>query len=60
MSGSVWTKLVRDSKRRGCIYDAVDDKNLRDAMNDAMLKVDMSDAFSSFSSLSIRRGRMNA
>ncbi|CAF2042637.1 unnamed protein product [Brassica napus] len=60
MSGSVWTKLVRDSKRRGCFYDAIDDKNLRDAMDDAMVKVDMSDAFSSFSSLSIRRGRMNA
>ncbi|KAH0910489.1 hypothetical protein HID58_033810 [Brassica napus] len=44
MSGSVWTKLVRDSKRRGCFYDAIDDKNLRDAMNDAMLKVDMSDS----------------
>ncbi|KAH0850115.1 hypothetical protein HID58_095770 [Brassica napus] len=60
MSGSVWTKLVRDSKRRGCFYDAIDDKNLRDAMNDAMLKVDMSDVYSSFGSLSIRRGRMNA
>ncbi|KAF8077354.1 hypothetical protein N665_1044s0014 [Sinapis alba] len=60
MSGSVWTKLIRDSKRRGCFYDAVDDKNLGDAMNDAMLKVDMSDVYSSFQSLSIRRGRMNA
>ncbi|CAH8387938.1 unnamed protein product [Eruca vesicaria subsp. sativa] len=60
MSGSVWTELVSDSKRRGCFYDAVDDKNLRDAMNDAMLNVDMSDAYSSFQSLSIRRGRMNA
>ncbi|XP_018452658.2 helicase SEN1-like isoform X2 [Raphanus sativus] len=60
MSGSVWTKLIRESKRRGCFYDAVDDKNLRDAMNDAMLKVDMSDVYSSFQSLSMRRGRMNA
>lgn len=60
MSGSVWTKLIRDSKRRGCFYDAVDDKNLREAMNDAMLKVDTSDVYSSFQSLSIRRGRMNA
>ncbi|CAH2071519.1 unnamed protein product, partial [Thlaspi arvense] len=57
LSGSIWGKLIRDSKRRGCFYDAVDDKNLRDAMSDALLKVDMSDAYSSFRSLSIRQGR---
>jgi|APAra0007618257_1042622.scaffolds.fasta_scaffold04688_3 senataxin len=55
-------KLVRDSKRRGCFYDAVDDKNLRDAMNNALPKhkVDMSDVYSSFRSLSIRKERINA
>ncbi|CAL9232955.1 unnamed protein product [Arabidopsis halleri] len=60
LSGSIWTKLVRDSKRRGCFYDAVDDKDLRDAMNNALPKVDMSDVWSSFRSLSIRKERRNA
>ncbi|VYS61904.1 unnamed protein product [Arabidopsis thaliana] len=62
LSGSIWKKLVRDSKRRGCFYDAVDDKNLRDAMNNALPKhkVDMSDVYSSFRSLSIRKERINA
>ncbi|XP_010468205.1 PREDICTED: uncharacterized ATP-dependent helicase C29A10.10c-like [Camelina sativa] len=59
-SGSIWTKLVRDSKIRGCFYNAVEEKNLRDAMNNALPKVDMSDVYSSFQSLSIRRERRNA
>ncbi|KAJ0264867.1 DNA2/NAM7 helicase-like [Hirschfeldia incana] len=59
MSGSVWTKLIRDSKRRGCFYDAADDNNVREAMNAAIPKLDKSDVYSSFQSLSIRRGRMN-
>ncbi|WZY74076.1 hypothetical protein YC2023_006316 [Brassica napus] len=57
---SIWTKLIRDSKRRGCFHDAANDKNLREVMNDALLEVDMSDVFSSFQSLSIRKGRRNA
>ncbi|KAF3602149.1 hypothetical protein F2Q69_00038931 [Brassica cretica] len=62
LSDSIWTKLIRDSKRRGCFYDAVNDKNLREreVMNDALLEVGMSDVFSSFRSLSIRKGRRNA
>ncbi|KAL0847962.1 hypothetical protein Bca101_021209 [Brassica carinata] len=60
LSDSIWTKLIRDSKRRGFFYDAVNDKNLREVMNDALLEVDMSDVFSSFQSLSIRKGRRNA
>lgn len=60
LSDSIWTKLLRDSKRRGFFYDAVNDKNLREVMNDALLEVDMSDVFSSFQSLSIRKGRRNA
>ncbi|XP_010435547.1 PREDICTED: helicase sen1 [Camelina sativa] len=36
-SGSIWAKLRRDSKRRKCFYDAIDDKGLRGAMNDALL-----------------------
>ncbi|KAL1198953.1 putative helicase MAGATAMA 3 [Cardamine amara subsp. amara] len=60
LSGSIWTKLIRDAKRRGCFYQAIDEKNLRDAMNDALLKVDMTDVYSSFRSLSIRKARRNA
>ncbi|CAN6992216.1 unnamed protein product, partial [Brassica rapa subsp. trilocularis] len=60
LSDSIWTKLIRDSKRRGCFHDAANDKNLREVMNDALLEVDMSDVFSSFQSLSIRKGRRNA
>ncbi|CDY22185.1 BnaC01g39160D [Brassica napus] len=55
LSDSIWTKLIRDSKRRGCFHDAANDKNLREVMNDALLEVDMSDVFSSFQSLSIRK-----
>ncbi|CAA7045960.1 unnamed protein product [Microthlaspi erraticum] len=39
LSGSIWAKLVMDSKRRKCFFDAKDNKKLRDAMNDALLKV---------------------
>ncbi|CAN6926587.1 unnamed protein product [Brassica oleracea] len=60
LSDSIWTKLKRDSKRRGCFYDAVNDKNLREVMNDALLEVGSSDVFSSFQSLSIRKGGRNA
>uniref|UniRef100_A0A1J3JVN5 Putative helicase MAGATAMA 3 n=1 Tax=Noccaea caerulescens TaxID=107243 RepID=A0A1J3JVN5_NOCCA len=59
LSGTIWTKLIRESRRRKCFYDAVDDNNLRDAMNDALLKVDMTDVFSSFKSLSLRKERIN-
>ncbi|CAA7019671.1 unnamed protein product [Microthlaspi erraticum] len=60
LSGTIWTKLIRESRRRGCFFDAVDDSNLRTAMNEALHNVDMSDVFSSFGSLSIRKERINA
>ncbi|KAL1197110.1 hypothetical protein V5N11_001991 [Cardamine amara subsp. amara] len=44
LSGSIWVKLISESRTRGCFYDAVDDKNLRDAMNDALLE-DVSSSF---------------
>ncbi|XP_023635596.1 LOW QUALITY PROTEIN: probable helicase MAGATAMA 3 [Capsella rubella] len=50
-SGSIWAKLIRDSKRRKCFYDAKDDKRLRVAMNDALLKVDKSDVCTRLSTL---------
>ncbi|KAL1197106.1 putative helicase MAGATAMA 3 [Cardamine amara subsp. amara] len=56
LSGSIWANLISESRTRGCFYDVVDDKNLRDAMNEALLE----DVSSSFGSLSIRSGRRNA
>ncbi|KAG7543570.1 P-loop containing nucleoside triphosphate hydrolase [Arabidopsis thaliana x Arabidopsis arenosa] len=38
MSGSIWAKLISESRTRGCFYDAADEKNLRDAMNEALLE----------------------
>ncbi|KAG7543572.1 P-loop containing nucleoside triphosphate hydrolase [Arabidopsis thaliana x Arabidopsis arenosa] len=58
LSGSIWAKLISESRTRRCFYDAADEKNLRDAMNEALLE----DVSSSFGSLSIRSGygRRNA
>ncbi|CAH8371855.1 unnamed protein product [Eruca vesicaria subsp. sativa] len=49
LSGSIWGKLISESRSRGCFFDATDEKNLRDAMNDALLE----DVSSSFGALSI-------
>ncbi|EFH46766.1 hypothetical protein ARALYDRAFT_355656 [Arabidopsis lyrata subsp. lyrata] len=58
LSGSFWAKMISESRTRGCFYDAADEKNLRDAMSDALLE----DVSSSLGSLSIRSGygRRNA
>ncbi|KAL0898632.1 hypothetical protein Bca101_082593 [Brassica carinata] len=53
LSGSIWGKLISESRSRGCFFDAADEKNLRDAMNDALLE----DVSSSFGSLSIGNRR---
>ncbi|CAH2079587.1 unnamed protein product [Thlaspi arvense] len=55
LSGSIWAKLMTESRTRGCFYDAKDESNLRDAMNDALVE----DVSSIFGSLSIRNGRRN-
>ncbi|XP_019089194.1 PREDICTED: uncharacterized ATP-dependent helicase C29A10.10c-like [Camelina sativa] len=52
LSGSIWTKLISESRTRGCFFNAADDKNLSDAMSDALLD----DVSSSFQSFSIRNG----
>lgn len=56
LSGSIWAKLITESKTLGCFFDAVDENNLRDAMNEALID----DVSSSFASFSIRNGRRNA
>ncbi|XP_019086316.1 PREDICTED: uncharacterized protein LOC104720512 [Camelina sativa] len=48
LSGSIWTKLISESRTRGCFFNAADDKNLSDAMSDALLD-DVSSSFRSFS-----------
>ncbi|KAH0885406.1 hypothetical protein HID58_061502 [Brassica napus] len=53
LSGSIWGKLISESRSRGCFFEAADEKNLRDAMNEALLE----DVSSSFGTLSIGRNR---
>ncbi|XP_023635045.1 uncharacterized ATP-dependent helicase C29A10.10c [Capsella rubella] len=44
LSGSIWSELISESRTRECFYVAVEDKNLRDAMNDALVD-DVSSSF---------------
>ncbi|CAF1857911.1 unnamed protein product, partial [Brassica napus] len=53
LSDSIWGKLISEARSRGCFFEAADEKNLRDAMNDALLE----DLSSSFGTLSIGRNR---
>lgn len=54
-SRSVWKKLVNDAKQRGCFHNADDDKNLAQAIKDAMLELELVDEFKSpFMSLTIK------
>ncbi|KAH0885408.1 hypothetical protein HID58_061504 [Brassica napus] len=53
LSDSIWGKLISESRSRGCFFEAADEKNLRDAMNEALLE----DVSSSFGTLSIGRNR---
>ncbi|KAL2528127.1 P-loop containing nucleoside triphosphate hydrolase superfamily protein [Forsythia ovata] len=38
-SGSVWKKLVLDSKNRGCFYNAFEDKNMGQAITSALIEL---------------------
>ncbi|KAL2504450.1 P-loop containing nucleoside triphosphate hydrolase superfamily protein [Abeliophyllum distichum] len=38
-SGSVWKKLVLDSKNRGCFYNAFEDKNMEQAITSALIEL---------------------
>ncbi|KAJ7960006.1 p-loop nucleoside triphosphate hydrolase superfamily protein [Quillaja saponaria] len=58
-SDSIWKALVLNAKERDCFHDAYDDKNLAQAIDDALLKIDLDnpepDPLSkAFSSLSLR------
>jgi senataxin len=39
----VWKKLVVDAKKRECFHDADDDKELVQAINDALLQLQLID-----------------
>ncbi|CAA2988419.1 Hypothetical predicted protein [Olea europaea subsp. europaea] len=38
-SGSVWKRLVQDSKNRGCFYNAFEDKNMNQAITSALVEL---------------------
>ncbi len=42
-SGSVWKKLVLDAKKRGCFYEANEDKRLAQAISDALVELEQLD-----------------
>lgn len=37
-SGTVWTELVIDAKKRGCFYNADEDQSLAEAITAALVK----------------------
>lgn len=54
-SDTVWRKLVLDAKERGCFHNADDDKKLAQAIEDALLEMELlDDSESSFKKLSLR------
>lgn len=42
-TNSVWRKLVVDAKERNCFHNAVEDKKLAEAIEDAMLEFELLD-----------------
>ncbi|CAK7338867.1 unnamed protein product [Dovyalis caffra] len=56
-SDSIWTKLVTDAKRRGCFYNADEDKSLSKAIMDALLELDQIDAVLNVNSPLFRNAR---
>lgn len=49
-SGSVWKKLVTDARRRGCFYDADEDKHLAQAITTALFELKQFDSLMSMDS----------
>ena len=53
-SGSVWSKLVLDAKKRGCFHNADEDKKLARAIKDASFEIELLDELESpFKKLSL-------
>ncbi|KAG5534406.1 hypothetical protein RHGRI_022506 [Rhododendron griersonianum] len=56
-SGSVWKKLVVDAKARSCFYDAIDEKNLAQAVAGALVELNQLDTVLRTDSLLFRNTR---
>ncbi|KAK7305619.1 hypothetical protein VNO77_43525 [Canavalia gladiata] len=53
-SDSVWRNLVNDAKRKECFHNAVDDRKLAEAIEEALLTELLDESQSSFKKLSLR------
>lgn len=56
-SRSVWQKIVKDAYDRGCYFDASDDKDLSNAVINAVIELDAADNLVKMDSLHISRPR---
>ena len=52
-SDSIWRKLVLDAKNRDCFYSADQDKNLAQAIEDALLELELLESESLLKQLSL-------
>ncbi|MED6189253.1 hypothetical protein PIB30_094041 [Stylosanthes scabra] len=53
-SDSIWRKLVRDAKKRGCFHNASEDKKLGQVIEDALFEIELLDeSESTFKKLSL-------
>ncbi|KAK1684946.1 hypothetical protein QYE76_045794 [Lolium multiflorum] len=56
-SKSVWQKIVKDAQDRGCYFDACEDKDLSNAVNNAVIELDDAENLVKMDSLHISRPR---
>lgn len=56
-SGSVWAELVIDAKKRGCFYNADEDKDLAKAIAAALVKQGQMDILFRNDSFLLRKNR---
>lgn len=53
-SRSVWQKIVKDAMARGCLFDTSDNKDLSNALVNAIIELDDYDTLARMDSLHIR------
>ena len=56
-SKSVWQKIVKDARDRGCYFEASDDKDLSNAVVTAIIELDDAENLVKMDSLHISRPR---
>ena len=56
-SKSVWQKIVKDARDRGCYFEASDDKDLSNAVVKAIIELDDAENLVKMDSLHISRPR---